>query len=379
MKKINLLFIGCFLLIISLPLLFMDRKSTVSEKENRVLAVFPNLVESALKNDGKIDAENTKNIPQLLDNYINDRFGFRHSIVSLANTLNWISKTINGYVIRGKDGWFFYTKPDDGNNIGDFLKKNLLTDVEIGQFIENIEKRLAWCNSNDIEFIFLIAPNKHNVYPEYYPFVRPEGITRTGQIMAALPDKLKNIVIYPLDHIIQNKTNGLPLYFETDTHWNMAGAYCAFNILFKRIKQIFPNTTFQDIQFITDIRYDFSGDLLLMSGLTNYRRTIPDMRPLAGWESYYQYTEKKDWNGGGFSTVIIKNDNRLLPRAIIFRDSFCKFLEPFVSTQFSSAEYYWRSFAESDKNYILENKPDIIIWEVIERSILSRVLDSEWN
>jgi hypothetical protein len=347
----------------------MDHKSVVSEKENRSLAVFPNLLIS----DGKIDVENIGNIPRLFDNYINDRFGFRNSFVSLANMFNKASK-INGDVIIGKDDWLFYSSSADGNNISDFFKFNLFSDDEIKQFVENVEKRLEWCNSNDIKFIFLIAPNKHNVYPEYYPFIRPKGITRTEQVLAALPANLENIVIYPLDYMLQNKTNEIPLYFETDTHWNMTGAYCAFEMLFNRIRQLFPYTNFQEIPFVTDISYDSFGDIVPMLGLTNYgRRTIPNIQPSAGWESYYQYIKNESRNG-----VITKNNDQSLPKAIIFRDSFFSLLEPFVSTRFSYVEYNWMPFNASDKKYILENKPDVIIWEIVERSI-SNIVYLEWN
>jgi hypothetical protein len=361
-------------MIISLPFVFMDHRSAVSGKENRVLAAFPNLAKDLLKNDGRIDTANIKNIPQSLDNYINDRFGFKDIFVSLAAALNRISKTINGYAVKGKDGWLFYSRPDDGNNIDDFFKRNLFTDVEIKRFVEGIEKRLEWCNNNGIKFIVLIAPNKHNVYPEYYPFIRPKGITRMDQIMAALPAELKDIVVYPLDYIIKNKTVELPLYFETDTHWNMAGAYRAFEVLLGRFRKIFPGTNFQEIQFITDIRFDSSGDIVPMLGLTDYgKRTIPAMRPAGGWELYYRYIKNEGRDG-----AITENNDQSLPRAIIFRDSFFDSLEPFVSTQFSFVEYNWRWFSEPDKDYILENKPDIIIWEIVERSIF-RMFDSEWN
>jgi hypothetical protein len=348
----------------------MDNKSTVSEKENRVLAAFPDL----LINDGKIGIENIRNIPPAFDLYINDRFGFRNGFILLDNTLNKISGTINGHVVIGKDDWLFYSRPDDGNNIGDFFKFNLFTDAEIHQLIEVIGKRLKWCNDNNIKFIFLIAPNKHNVYPEYYPFERPAGITRTEQVIAALPDNLKDIVIYPLDYIIENKTNTIPLYFETDTHWNMAGAFCAFEILFSHFKRIFPGADFPEIKFTTDISFDSSGDIVPMSGLTSYgKRTIPTMRPLAGWEAYYQYIKNEGRNG-----IVTENNNQSLPKAILFRDSFFTSLEPFISTQFSSVTYNWRRFNEADKSYILENKPDIIIWEVVERSI-SGIPYSEWK
>jgi hypothetical protein len=88
------------------------------------------------------------------------------------------------------------------------------------------------------------------------------------------------------------------------------------------------------------------------------------MRPLAEWEAYYQYIKNEERNG-----IVTEKNNQSLPKAIIFRDSFFTSLEPFVSTQFSSAIYNWRWFNESDIDYILENKPDIIVWEVVEREI----------
>jgi hypothetical protein len=350
----------------------MDRKSVISEKENRVLAEFPRL----FIHDGKADNLNIKNIPREMDGYINDRFGFRDVFVSLANHLNKTTKTTNGHVIIGKEGWLFYSRLDDGNNINDFFKLNLFTETEVQLFIENIQKRYEWCRNNGIEFIFLIAPNKHNVYPEYYPFERPEGITRTEQVMDALPDNLKDVVIYPLNYIKRNKTAAIPLYFETDTHWNMAGAYYAFDMLSARVKRLFPQTGFPELGFVTDISYDFSGDIPPHSGFTSFgKRTIPDVHPVGGWERYYHY-EKQD-GVYGVNGIIANNNNQSLPKAIIFRDSFFTALEPFTSSLFSSAEYNWRFFNEQEKKYIMENKPDIIIWEIVER-YMAGIPYSKW-
>jgi hypothetical protein len=332
----------------------MDRKSIISEKENRVLAAFPDF-----------SVFDIGNIPRSMDNYINDRFGFRNIFIKLANTFIYASGYKNGNVIIGKENWLFYSKQDDGNNIADFFKINLFNNANTGRFINVIAERVEWCNSNNIKFIFLIAPNKHNIYPEYYPFERPEGITRTEQILAAMPDNLKDSIIYPYYVLIKNKTDKLPLYFETDTHWNMAGAYYAFGLLFDRVKELFPETHFPEFNFTTDIGYDSKGDIVPMSGFSGYgRRTIPNIYPVNGWVNYYKY-EKKD----GHNSIIIKNNDPLLPKAIVFRDSFFTQLEPFTSSIFSSAEYNWRQFTEADKNYIMENKPDIIIWEIVERSI----------
>ena len=68
--------------------------------------------------------------------------------------------------------------------------------------------------------------------------------------------------------------------------------------------------------------------------------------------------------------VYTKGNNPDLPRAIVFRDSFFIALEPFVSPLFSEVDYIWKPFNESYKNYILEYKPDIIIFESVERDSL---------
>jgi hypothetical protein len=284
------------------------------------------------------------------------------------------SENIKGNVVIGKNNWLFYSNPGDGNNIDDFFKINLFSDAETAQFIGNIRKRLEWCSSNSIKFLFLIGPNKHSVYPEYYPFARPQGPTRTERIMAALPEDIGAITICPLDSLLKNKTDEIPLYFETDTHWNMAGAYVTFGILSNRFKQMFPSVNFPALQLTTDVSFDSSGDIVRMLGLEHYgKRTIPNIHPATGWDPYYQYIKNEETNG-----VIIKNNDQSLPRAVIFRDSFFSALEPFVSTQFSSAEYNWGFFNDTSKDYILENKPDVIIWEIVERYI-PRILGSEWQ
>ena len=268
-------------------------------------------------------------------------------------------------MVIGKNNWLFYSHPDDGNNIVDFFKMNLFTETALNQIITNIDRRRQWCENNNIKFIFLIAPNKHNVYPEYYPFERPKGITRTEQIMAALPEHLKDTVIYPLDSLLQHKGGQTPLYFETGTHWNMAGAYLAYKIVFDRMQQMFSQTNFPKIDFVTEIIYDDSDSIAYMSGFSSYRKTTtPVMCPVEGWEHYYRYIKNEGADG-----VVIENTNPSLPRAIIFRDSFFMALEPFTSTLFSSAEYHWRLFTKQETQAILQNKPNIIIWEVVERYI----------
>jgi hypothetical protein len=139
MKKASCWFIVIFLAIISLPLVFIDRKSVVSEKENRTLAVYPEII-----NNGNIVSINT--LLKSLDSYINDRFGFKNLAVSFINGINRNSKIINGIVVIGKENWLFYSNPVDGDNMSDFLKSNLFSNTDMepllsGLIIKNPRKR----------------------------------------------------------------------------------------------------------------------------------------------------------------------------------------------------------------------------------------------
>jgi hypothetical protein len=354
-KVVKHIFTVSFLLITVLPLVFIDYQNTYSTIENRVFAAFPSLSDP--------------DIFRQIDNYVNDRFGFKRYFVyanSLCNSAILRDKKNNRALI-GKDGWLFYIDKDDGDNLADFQKTNLFDANATEQFVTQIEERATWCEENGIQFIFMVAPNKHNIYPEYYPFERPDGITRMDQVVAAMPPELLDRMIFPRDYLLAKKgEHDYPLYYETDTHWNKQGAFYAHELLRMKIQAYFPAIKFPDIAYSTSVSADSGGDIVPMLGFTSYGITEIAIEPENGWPSYYAYIKQEE-NKGRLERIITEHGDQTLPRAIVFRDSFFTALEPFNSTLFSSAEYIWKQFGKTDKEYILNNKPDIIIWEIVER------------
>lgn len=71
----------------------------------------------------------------------------------------------------------------------------------------------------------------------------------------------------------------------------------------------------------------------------------------------------------GRKGIVSTNYNNSLPKAIVFRKKFFSSLLPYTATIFSRAEYKWKLFEEVNKAYVLQNKPDIIIFEIVERSL----------
>jgi hypothetical protein len=352
-----MIFIVSFLLIVIFPALFTDTESGYSKDENRMLATFPNPF-----------LDNAENIFRQTDNYINDRIGFKKHFVRLNTTINLsiLRGKRNNDVLIGKNDWLFYISKLEGNNLLDFQKQNLFDDSAMRNFIEQINERVTWCEEHGIQFIFLVPPNKHNVYPEYYPMERPAGPTRTDQIMNNLPAEILDKTIFLRDYLLSRKSGDSDLlYYETDTHWNGLGAYYAYEAILEKLREYFPRTEFPDIKFTKTVFERPGGDLVPMLGLASFGKTTEvQVEPEKGWPAYYTYKDNTETD-----RFVTGNINKDLPKAVIFRDSFFVALAPFTSSIFSQAEYIWKSFEEEDTRHILEAMPDIVIWETGERRL----------
>ncbi|MDR2618888.1 MAG: hypothetical protein LBC62_08470 [Treponema sp.] len=361
MKKAAAVFTVLFILIIAVPAPFSNYSGSVSEKENRNLAEAPQLTKS-----GRVNFDFFKDA----ESYLNDRVGFRELLTGLNSSLNYrlLRKRGNSRALLGKEGWLFYIDRNDGNNLLDFQKRNLFSPAELVLFYEQVRRRAEWCENLGIQFLFIIAPNKHSVYSEYYPFRRPGGMTRLDQILDGMPDELKDKVIVPRDYLLSKKDDPLgPLYYETDTHWNMLGGFYACEFLREAVKAAFPETAFPEIRYRKTVtRVPGAGDIVPMLGLESYgKETKIAIEPESGWETYYSYTIKEDVPIG--EHVVTDGVDPALPRALIYRDSFFRAVQPYFSNDFSHAEYIWKILDENDKAYIREQKPDILIWEIVER------------
>ena len=351
------IFICLFCAMLLLPLLLLDTKTVVSVQENRNLAMLPKPI-------NKFDI-NWKFFSEL-DEYIKDRFGFRDYLIVLNMKIQYglLGRQGNSRALIGKDGWLYYIDPNYGANYSDFMKLNTVSASEVEEFVKAVKDRADWCEQNGIKFLLLIPPNKHNVYPEYYPFVRPGGLTRTEQFITGL-QKTNVHYIYPRDVLIANKNISPGVYYKTDTHWNPFGALLAYEEIKKEMKRIFPRTKFADIEFTQSTKeIPGRGDIVPMLGLTTYGNiTDVKYRPKGKtWADIYTYEKNLKKDG-----IVAVGKNSRLPTAIIYRDSFSNSLEPFTSTLFSRADYVWKWFEGPDKEYVLANKPDIVIWEIVEK------------
>lgn len=358
MKKIQVIFLVIIFSIVLIPVSRFNFSGKTSKQEKRTLASFP----SFLTEENKINFSFSKEI----DTYISDRIGLKYKYVYLKEKINGIFQMENKFlkkVIYGKGYWLFYNNVNDGDELSFYNKTNLFTDDQIAQYSEKIYAVQKWCEANRIKFIFFIAPNKQEIYEEYHPLKRPVGETWTEQIFSRLKNDGIN-VIYPKLRLLNAKANeDFPLYYERDTHWNKKGAYYGSLEIVEMLKDFFPNSDFPNIEYSFSPKKIPGGDLPPMIGINQGQMTDYDFVATVNHEeiSLYEYVQNNAHDG------VITKGNENFPKAVIFRDSFTTALEPFISPYFSYAEYNWKRISENDKAYILEQKPDVLIFEVVER------------
>lgn len=309
-----------------------------------------------------------ENFPKKSESFFNKNFPFRTEIVSTYNyyAVRYLKKSSNDKVIIGKDGWFFYKGDNRKQTIDDYTGRLRFSDEEL----EKIRARLEGYGKNledkKIKLFIVIAPNKESIYSEYMPeyYIRAKG-SRLKQITQYLSIKSPEINIIDLTNILlKKKISGetkYPLYYKTDTHWNDAGAYIVSSNILQHL-----NLKIKNIKFFTPVESIHSGDIAIT--MLNCADQITEKTIF--YEPLKNRSAKKiKINSNTFITVI---ENKNLPKAIIFGDSFSSSLQPYLSEHFSKTIWIWGH--KIDMNLIEEEKPDFVIIELVER-YLDRLLN----
>lgn len=181
---------------------FISKDRILSERENRLLTQKPDFNFARILN-GKFMEE--------YEDYVKDQFPFRDF---------WILLKAEADYIRGKrDQRNIYIGKDA------FLLEKFQQPKR--QFFKNIEQLKSFlANSTIPNRYVLIAPTSSGIYPEKLP----KTAERVDQKkwLDYLEEEFSPVAIFinPYTILIEKKEE--PIYFRTDHHWTMQGAYYAY-------------------------------------------------------------------------------------------------------------------------------------------------------
>ena len=272
---------------------------------------------------------------------------------------------------RGKDNWLY-----PGNAFENGIAKLKLAIIPSQDQIDNTKNSLLniakEAAKHNTKVVLIIGPNKSSIYPEYLPdTITPSSKKYINFFLDDLND-VPNLIVYnPIKDLIKLKNTEGILYWKTDTHWNVKGAFLAYSGFSQLLHMPIPRVRFQQ-------RTTYAGDLIGISNLKNFPLNSDDNWEII-WENKPVLIEKNILDVQEISTIgsptIVTNLNPLTNKSIwVVGDSFTTSLKQYFNATFKEVRYIgvgnWNEkFNELPTDISkAEKKPDMIVIIKVERS-----------
>lgn len=352
-----------FLLAVSIPLagsiMIPDKKA--SRVEKRALVSAPELPGSK---------KEFRRYPDKFNTYYEDQFGYRDKLLKIFYRLKFmIGDSASSQVIFGKDGWMFFRGPDDLDLINVTRNHRVLTEQELQQHARSLQAKHDWLDERGITYIFVIAPNKHSIYPEHLPdyIYRVNDRSLTDYFVDYVREHTNVTVLDLRTPLLEAKYTDRPLYYRTDTHWNYSGANVGQHEIARTLAPLFPGRItprLHDTSLFTR-SIEPGGDLSELLDLSDDTQeihltpTFPDC-PQA-------MLSKRMSNRKYFSTDCDSSGLNIL----VFRDSFFRWLQPYLSQYANRATFIWNRMNPAQYEQAMEViNPDVVIEAWAERALI---------
>ncbi len=363
MKIIRILIISLFSLILLVPMVtFNFEENSASDIDNRMLA------ESPLSDEvfGKTDF--TKSI----ENYINDRIGFRDEMITVQIYLNdfLFDKLVHPSFTSGTNGYFFGSGLTSiKTKFSDFHKS----------FANMIKKAQDYCLERNVPFVFVFNPAKPAVYSEYIP----KGFNYSRAWVDDFLSELDTFGVRYVDNtktLVAKKKDGETVFnkkFDAN-HWNTIGAYHGTNAITEELKKTFPsvyvNST-KDVSFYKSLQKTLPTSKFIINEYIPASNLITESKNITE-----QYKNEVETHPSFRSFGYYENEKRAeegAPKALVFQGSYMNsYGIKFMANSFS--EYIYLHDYQNIINlpyYFNLFKPDCVVFEVAEYTIANNYFD----
>lgn len=353
-RIINFIFSIVFWSMIVLPFCLLDTTPTISsELENRNMTEWPGLHFSALYNEW-------------YGHYAEDRIGFREQAIRLNNYVTYhvfgeFSEKIH---MNGKDGYVFpadegYVKHYQRINIDEALLENLA---------QYCSRTAAYAEQHQAAFYAFVCPNKSSVYGQYMPDDIYVDETRDSALDVLKRKLEKENVSYVIpDEEFRERAKSQQIYnYKYDSaHWNDLGALYGMALLDEKIQETYP-----DIPIIEE--EDFALEYKEVD-LELFSVPVKDRIPVLTYTGDTVATDsdnRKDISvRPGNNMAYFFNENADSDkRILILHDSFLDSRECYYYGRYKEVYSCSRVNYTFMKEYIDVIKPDVIVFELAERS-----------
>ncbi len=357
-QTVRKLMVAGFVAALWLPLiaLVVGPPQAVSESEKRQLASFP---------DPGVATRSLRAYTQALEEFYNDHFGFRETLIRWFNyvQVKWLGIPNSQWVLVGEDGWLFQGGQP---HLADMRNTLPFGPGELAHWARVLSEKQDWLNAQGIAYLFVIAPNKHTIYGSHLPASvnRVGALSRTDQLVAHLRAHTQ-VQVLDLRTPVRDAAARMRTHHKTDTHWNAFGAYVGYRTIMDALADRLPDARVVRLQPDDfHIRRTPGGDL---AQVLNMRDAFPEesveprspVRDCAVDETLDPGADDRVRNQEAFATTCAAAGHRLL----MFRDSYALAMMPYLSESFGYAYYVPASPVPlaAMRELVREHLPDIVV------------------
>lgn len=303
-------------------------------------------------------------------------FAFRGGLVRAQAAVRYFGLGVSPQpeVVRGRDGWLFYA---DNGGLDDHLRAMPFSDEDLRLWAATLQHTQDALAARGIGYLFVIAPDKHVIYPEYMPAsLQPSpGPSRAEQLLAHLA-ATTSVHTLDLGPALRAAAASERIYHRTDSHWNDVGAGVAAREILGRLHADRPAAGWvmpppRLDAFDRRTRVTRGMDLAIMLRLEAW---LPETRielvPPEARVARVIEPQPFDPEFGEPRVVTVRPDGRG-PRALVYRDSFGSALVPWLAESFGRAVFLWEY--DVDPAVVATERPDIIIHEWASRRLSTRM------
>lgn len=245
---------------------------------------------------------------------------------------------------------------------------------ELQAWVDNIASWRAYLDRKDIHLAFMIAPDKHSIYPEYLPWhlqQRRGGTSRIDTLIEALRADSRTHdlhIVDPRPELLRHKGDA-ELFYRADTHWNNLGALAAYQALVQQMQPWYPQIqAFEFKDFAQHCQESSKGDLASILNLTKsdlFRRCEIVWPESFEREHSHPLVNQLAWYG---TDVNVHLPPRPIRNLLVWGDSFSTGFLPFILAHTTEARVL-RGAGLYDADELNLQQPDLVIIEMVERHL----------
>ncbi|MCR5421620.1 MAG: hypothetical protein K6E98_11475 [Lachnospiraceae bacterium] len=361
-KLTDIIFISAFLACMIVPALFMNTKEMqISSIDNKLLTEWPGL-DLTLSNNTEIDL------------YLQDRIGFREAAIEAYTVLNdkLFHVMVHPLFMYGKEGHIFYKDPT-------YIKgyQHMNTDEEyLSTFTEFLKVTDNYLKQKNIEFLYVLCPDKKTVYSEFFPdsiHVNEDNPSITEYMKKKLADSGVDHII-PVDELKAAKEEKVVYNKLYDaTHWNEDGAFIVHKLIDEKIQNCFSDVpVLKEDDYTKTVVHENTLDVAkfdIDEDVPHYSLNNDGSSDMTGY--LYETMAFEDNTFYSHFTAPDCGNNR---RLLVFCDSYFGNYHKFYQNRFKEVYFvHWHNYKYL-QYYVNLFFPDMIIYETAERSISGEMI-----